>query len=117
MQYLRLRVWAIILALLAGMALGAEAFSASRSIEPTHLTVEVPASAVLIGNATTRARWSRRIQASPDEDGEFEILIARNRLANIEAPRCPSPWLLARMPAVLPPTDSASHVLPKIKTR
>ena len=48
-----------------------------------------------------------------DEDGQFEVLVRKTATLGIDATACRSPWLLVRMPAVLPPVGADYHPKPR----
>ena len=66
-----------------------------------------------MGNQITTAAWPDRVIRIPDEDGQFEVLVRKAAVSKVDAAACRSPWLLVRMPAVLPPVDADYHPQPR----
>ncbi len=77
------------------------------------LQITVPAVDLLVGDRITAAAWPDRVIRTPDEDGQFEVLVRKAAASEINAEACRSPWLLVRMPAVLPPVDADYHPKPR----
>ena len=64
-------------------------------------TVTVPADAVRIGREQIRsAKWPRALLMEPSDEGQFEILVSKSALPDIQAPSCRQDFLLVRMPGV-----------------
>jgi hypothetical protein len=80
---------------------------------PASTQITVPAADLLVGNRITAASWPGHVIRTPDEDGQFEVLVRKTAVPGIDAPACRSPWLLVRMPAVLPPVDADYHPKPR----
>ena len=77
------------------------------------LQITVPAADLLVGDRITTAAWPDHVIRTPDEDGQFEVLVRKAALSKVDAAACRSPWLLVRMPAVLPPVDADYHPQPR----
>lgn len=76
---------------------------------PASLQISVPAASLLVGDRIPASAWPSRVIRTPDEDGQFEVLVRKTAAVGVNAAACRSPWLLVRMPAVLPPVDAAYH--------
>ena len=66
-----------------------------------------------MGDRITATTWPERVIRTPDENGQFEVLVRKAAVSAIDAAACRSPWLLVRMPAVLPPVDADYHPEPR----
>ncbi len=98
--------WVAIVPMVACIALPALAASPG-------LRITVPAADLLVGDRITAAAWPDRIIRTPDEDGQFEVLVRKAAMSEVDAAACRSSWLLVRMPAVLPPVDADYHPKPR----
>lgn len=76
---------------------------------PAGLQITVQAADLLVGDRITTAVWPDRVIRTPDEDGQFEVLVRKAAVSKVDAAACRLPWLLVRMPAVLPPVDADYH--------
>lgn len=80
---------------------------------PASIRISVPSADLLVGDRITEASWPGHVIRTPDEDGQFEVLVRKTAVPGIDATACRSPWLLVRMPAVLPPVDADYHPKPR----
>ena len=83
---------------------------------PAGLQITVPAADLLVGDRITTAAWPDHVIRTPDEDGQFEVLVRKTAVSKVDAAACRSSWLLVRMPAVLPPVDADYHPQPRDPT-
>ncbi|WP_419728729.1 hypothetical protein [Lichenicola sp.] len=80
---------------------------------PFSVDITVSAADLLVDGRITTTAWPRKVLRAPDEDGQFEVLVRRSAVPDIDARACRSSWLLVRMPAIAPPLDSGYQPKPR----
>ena len=57
---------------------------------PAGLQITVPAADLLVGDRITTAAWPDRVIRTPDEDGQFEVLVRKAAVSKVDATACRS---------------------------
>ena len=108
--------WFVTVSRLVAVLLMVAFFAPTAHAASAGLQITVPAADLLVGDRITTAAWPDRVIRTPDEDGQFEVLVRKATVSKVDAAACRSSWLLVRMPAVLPPVDADYHPQPRDPT-